>query len=318
MAEKDYYKILGVSRNATQEEIKKAYRKLALKYHPDRNPGDKEAEEKFKEINEAYAVLSDPEKRAQYDKFGYAGFRQRYTQEDIFRGFDIGDIFKDFGFTTESIFDLIFGRKKRRRTFSFDDIFGRFYEVDFETPTYTKTYTAEEVKGKDIEGEIYITLEEAAKGVEKTFTYSKNGEVEKIIVKIPKGIQSGKKLRLKGKGLKGSYGGQAGDLYIKVNILEHPVFKRDGDDLSIEKRIKLTEAVLGTTVSVPTIDGKTLKVKIPPGTQSGQKIKIKGYGMPKLNSKERGDFYISVKVEIPKYLTEKQKKLFEELAKTGI
>jgi len=304
MKVKDYYEILGVPRNATQEEIKRAYRRLVLKYHPDRNKS-KEAEEKFKEINEAYAVLSDPEKRRQYDAMG-AAFHEHYTTEDIFRGFDIGDLFKDLGFDTEDFFSYIFGRGARagRRSYTYSDPF-----------SYVRARHAP-VKGPDLIYELAITLEEAAKGGEKTIAYERGGRQERIVVKIPPGVKTGQKLRLAGKG---EYGpsGIAGDLYIKIRILDHPLFIREGDDLYIDRTITFTQAALGTTINVPTIDGKTLEVKIPPGTQPNTKLRLKGYGMPKLSG-GRGDLYVKVLIQVPRYLTSEQKRLLEELARLGL
>jgi len=301
---KDYYEILGVPRNATQEEIKRAYRRLVLKYHPDRNKS-KEAEEKFKEINEAYAVLSDPEKRRQYDAMG-AAFHERYTTEDIFRGFDIGDLFKDLGFDTEDFFSYIFGRGARttRRGYTYTDPF-----------SYVRTRHAP-VKGPDLIYEMTITLEEAAKGGEKTIAYERGGKTERIIVKIPPGVKTGQKLRLARKG-EYSPTGEPGDLYIRIRVLEHPFFKREGDDLYIDRGITFTQAALGTTINVPTLNGKTLEVKIPPGTQSHTKLRLRGYGMPKLGG-GRGDLYVRVLLQVPKYLTPDQRKLLEQLARLGL
>jgi curved DNA-binding protein len=316
----DYYQIIGVDKKASSEEIKKAYRKLALKYHPDKNPEDKAAEEKFKQINEAYAVLSDKEKRAQYDKFGDAAFHQHFTREDIFRGFDIGDIFKDFGFSTDGI-DIIFdsgmgGRGKRQRAYKTYYTGGRPGErTTFDFGGMGATVQ----KGNDIETEISITLEEAANGVKRVLTFDKGEGPEKISVKIPKGIVSGKKLRIASKGQKNHTGGGApGDMYIKVNILEHPVFKRNGNDLYVDKQVKLTEAVFGTTVMVKTTEGKSLKVKIPPGTGGGKKIRLKEHGMPIMNTHQRGDLYVNIVVDIPTQLTQEQKTLFEKLSVTGL
>ncbi|RLB20738.1 MAG: J domain-containing protein, partial [Deltaproteobacteria bacterium] len=266
MAGKDYYKILGVSKGASPEEIKKAYRKLALKYHPDRNKGDKAAETKFKEINEAYAVLSDPEKRKQYDTFGAEGFHSRFSQEDIFRGFDFNTIFREFGFggtRAQSIFSEIFGGAMggggRHEFYSegspFDSPFGGFHK------------RSRGIKGQDLVYELTITLDEAARTTTKVISYDVDGRRETVSVKVPAGIASGQKLRLPGKGRPGINGGPPGDLYIQIRVLDHPTFNRQGDDLYLKRPIKFSEATLGTEIQVPTIDGKTLKLKIPPGTQ---------------------------------------------------
>ena len=301
MASKDYYEMLGVSKNASDEEMKRAYRKLAMKYHPDRNPNKKEAEERFKELNEAYAVLSDKEKRKQYDTFGKEGFHQRYTQEDIFRGFDFEDIFSN-----------LFGGRGRRETrsggrggFDFGDVFSRAYQGG-RAPQ----------KGEDVLYELPITLEEAALGGEKRISIPKNGRVEEISVRIPAGIPSGKKLRVAGKGMEGKNGGPSGDLYLQVSVKNHPIFDREGDDLIVEKEIIFSEAVLGTTIEVPTLEG-TKKVKVPPGTQSHTKMRLRGLGISHFQGTGKGDEYIKVIVKVPKRVTDKSRKLIEELAKKG-
>lgn len=324
MAKKDYYEILGVKRDASEEEIKKAYRKLALKYHPDRNPGNKQAEERFKEINEAYAVLSDKEKRRQYDQFGPAGFSQRFSQEDIFRGFDISDLFKDLGFSTGDVFSRIFGggtRGTKIRFGGFEDLFGQrgaqSYDFgDIFTGGYERPETMGQ-KGQDLEYELNLSFHEAALGGEKKIKISKGDRLEEITVKIPAGIESGKKLRLAGKGMPGFGGAPPGDLYLKVNVAEHPIFKREGSDIVVEKEIKLTDALLGTTIEVPTLDGVKY-VKVPPGTQSHSRIRLKGFGIPHFQGSGRGDQYVRVIVKFPKNLTEKQKRLIEELKKEGL
>ena len=304
MATRDYYNILGVNKNASEEEIKRAYRKLAMKYHPDKNPNRKEAEERFKEINEAYAVLSDKEKRKQYDTFGAEGFRQRFTQEDIFRGFDFDEILSSF----------FGGRGKRefrsggRGGFDFGDLFGQ--------TAYRDTGRMPQ-KGEDILYELTISLEESAFGGEKRISYRKNGKIEEVSVKIPRGIPSGKKLRLAGKGMEGRNHGSPGDLYLQINIKEHPFFIREGDNLIVDKEINFSDAVMGTTVEVPTLEGKKI-VKLPPGTQSHTKMRLKGLGVPHFQGEGRGDEYVKVIVKVPKKMTEKSRKLIEELAKEGI
>jgi len=304
MATRDYYDILGVNKNASDEELKKAYRKLAMKYHPDRNPNKKEAEERFKELNEAYAVLSDKEKRKQYDTFGQEGFRQRFSQEDIFRGFDFEDIFSN----------LFGGRGRRefrsggRGGFDFSDLFGRGGYQDMGRMPQ---------KGEDMYYEWPITLEEAAFGGEKKVSLPKGGKVEEIYVKIPPGIPSGKKLRVAGKGAAGRNGGPPGDLYLQISIRNHPIFIREGDDLIVEKEIAFSEAVLGTTMEVPTLEGMK-KVKVPPGTQCHTKMRLKGLGVRRFQGTGRGDEYVKVIVKVPKRVGEKTKRLIEELAKEGI
>ncbi|MCX8044838.1 MAG: DnaJ domain-containing protein [Desulfobacterota bacterium] len=316
MAAKDYYKILGVPKNATQEEIKKAYKKLAFKYHPDKNPGDKKAEEHFKEISEAYAVLSDKEKRAQYDQFGSAEFRQRYSQEDIFRGFDVGDLFREMGFSSD-IFSHIFGggagfsnrsgfRTRSSRSINVEDLFGGFQS----SGPYPQ-------KGPDLNIDISIDFMEAVHGCEKTIEYIYDGKKRQIKVKIPPGISNGQKLRVSGKGGDGIGGMPPGDLYLTVQVYDHPLFKREGSDIVVDKEIKLTEAVFGATVDVPTLEG-IKQIKIPPGTQPNTRLRIKGYGIPRFGKSGRGDLYVRVIVPLPQQLSTEQHKLFEALAREGL
>ncbi len=349
---KDYYKIIGVSRNATQDEIKKAFRQLALKYHPDRNQGDKEAEEKFKEINEAYTCLGDAEKRAHYDRYGTSeGFGAGAGAG--FGGFGAGAGFG--GFT--DIFEDIF-----------DDFFGTFGGFKKAKPT----------KGADLRYNLNITLEEAAFGAEETikiprwqtcdvcngigaepgtspatcpnckgaghirfqqgfFSVSKtcgkchgtgriitnpcksckgNGKVRvqrEISVKIPAGVDNGSRLRLSGEGDFGSYGGPPGDLYVVVNVDEHSFFKRDGMDIFCQVPLSFPKAVFGGEIEVPTLNGPA-KLKIPAGTQSGKAFHLKGKGMPRLGSHQRGDQIVSVYIDVPKKLTPRQREILEEFA----
>ena len=311
MAELDYYQVLGVGREASPEEIKKAYRKLALKYHPDKAKGDKkQAEEKFKQISEAYAVLSNPEKRQQYDQFGSQAFRERFSQEDIFKGFDFSDMF-DVGLS-ESILSRLFGgggRGGRGGGHSRVFRFGGQQGFGAQAPP---------MKGEDLQVEMPITLHEMAFGTEKVVAMPHNGQVEKISVKIPPGALPGKRLRVSGKGRPGPMGGPPGDLYVRLKELEHPVFKREGSDLYVDRRIKFTEAILGTKVTVPTLDGKTMSLKVPPGTQSHTKMRLKNYGLHQANGKTRGDQFVRIIVETPANLNKKQKALLEELVKEGL
>jgi curved DNA-binding protein len=304
MAETDYYKILGVKKTASDDEIKKAYRKLAMKYHPDHTKGDKSAEETFKKISEAYSVLSDKEKRKQYDTFGSAGFQQRYSQEDIFRGSDFESILNElFGGSGR------FGGGGRGMRFSFDGggPFG----------SYQRQQQAQ-AKGSDLEYELPLTLEEVAAGTQKIVSFQHKGRSEKITVKIPKGMIAGKKLRIAGKGEPSPYGGPAGDLYIKSKVLHHPVYDVQAQDLYINRDIKLSEAILGTNISVPTLSGKELKLKIPAGTKHKTKMRLSGHGLPHMHGKSQGDLYVHIHVDMPKRLNKKQKALIEQLAETGL
>jgi curved DNA-binding protein len=313
MAE-DYYKILGVDKNVSLDDIKKAYRKLALKYHPDKNPDDKKAEEKFKKISEAYAVLSNPEKREQYDNFGSDMFRQKFSQEDIFRGFDLNEILRDFGFTGQSgDFSGVFGGGKRRRSYTYKTS-DPFSEILREQMMDRQQVPR---KGEDLQYNISITLEESAFGADKKFSIKKGGKTEEVNIKIPPGISTGKKLRLAGKGLPGVNGGSPGNLYLKIIIDSHPVFARDVYDIYMEKSISFSEATLGTSVDVPTLGGSIKRIKIPPGTQNNTKIRMKGFGIPHLKGKGKGDQYIKITIEIPKKLTKKQSELIKKLSEEG-
>ncbi|MFH1079053.1 MAG: DnaJ C-terminal domain-containing protein [Pseudomonadota bacterium] len=315
MAE-DYYKILGVEKNASEENIKKAYRKLAMKFHPDRNPGNKQAEEKFKKLSEAYAVLSDQEKRKQYDSFGSDAFRQRYSQEDIFRNFDFSDILKEFGFDPGGRGSRSSGGG-RTRTFTFGrgggDPFANLFGG-------TQDYAQQQMpqKGQDIEYNISITLEESVFGAEKKLSLQKEDRVEEINIKIPAGISTGKKLRLAGKGSPGYNRGQSGDLFLNINIMPHPIFARDGVDIYVEKAVNYSQAALGATIDVPTVEGANKRIKIPAGTQSNTKIRMKGYGVPNLKDGGKGDQYVKISVNVPKKLTERQAQLVKKLAEDGL
>jgi curved DNA-binding protein len=312
MPGKDYYKILEVSRTASQEEIKKAYRKMAMKYHPDRNKGDKSAESRFKDINEAYAVLSNQEKRKQYDLFGAEGFQRKYTQEDIFRDFDFSSIFREFGFGggAQNIFGQMFGGFGRgysgaARSGPFDSPYGGFQS------------RSQALKGQDLTYELPLTLEEAFSTVNKVISYQAGGRQETVSVKIPAGISTGKRLRLSGKGQPGSHGGQNGDLYVQIRVLDHSVFKREEDDLLLNREIRFTEAIEGSEIEVPTIDQKTLRLKIPPGTQNNARFRLKGYGMPRIDGSGRGDAFVQVIITVPRKLSKKQKALVKDMAEAG-
>lgn len=307
----DYYKVLGVEKGSSSTETKKAYRKLALKYHPDKNKGDKASEAKFKEISEAYAVLSDPEKKQQYDTYGSADFRQRYSQEDIFSGFDINDILRQFN-----------GGGGGRGGTSFRSAgggspFGSFFNQGGGGCGGGGCHPAPE-KGQDMTYQITVSLEDVLLGAEKTISLRKNGTAQNVSVKIPKGIEEGKKLRLQGKGAASRNGGPAGDLYLKVDIGASEQFSRKGDDLVIQRLISFTQACLGTKVEVETLEGKKFMVTIAPGTPHDSRLRIRGYGLPSGPKGERGDLFVKVGVKVPQDITEDQQHSLEQLQALGL
>jgi curved DNA-binding protein len=296
MAPTDYYKVIGVDKTASDAEIKKAYRKLAMKYHPDKNKGDSRAEEKFKKISEAYAVLSDTEKRRQYDEFGANGFHQRYSQEDIFRGFDVSDILKEFGLGGN-----FFGGRRGGGGSPFGGFGGR-----------------QTAKGSDLVYELPLTLREVASGTKKTISLQHGARAEKITVNIPKGMVSGKKLRLSGKGSQSPYGGPPGDLFIQSKVLADPTFQVEGYDLHLNRTIKISDALLGTNISVPTINGKELSLKVPPGTNHKTKMRLSGHGLPRMKGGNPGNLFVQIQIQMPKKLSDSQKELIEKMAAEGI
>jgi curved DNA-binding protein len=313
----DYYKILGVEKNASADDIKKAYRTLALKYHPDRNPTDKKrSEEKFKKVSEAYAVLSDPEKRKQYDRFGSDTFSQKYSQEDIFREFDINDILRDLGFgDLGGQFSWHGGGGPRRRTFT--QRRPDSHNQDFDNGDYFQRQSMPQ-KGRDLEYNLSITLEESAFGAEKKLSLKKESGTESVNVKIPAGIASGKKLRVAGKGMPGLGGGPSGDLYLNIHVLPHPVFTREGDDIYTEISIPYSQAVLGATAEVPIFGGGSKRVKLPAGAQSSTKIRMKGFGITHLQGDGKGDMYVKVAIQVPRKLTAKQAETIKKLSEEGL
>jgi curved DNA-binding protein len=309
----DYYKTLGIEKSADQEEVKKAYRKLAMKYHPDKNPDNREAEDKFKKISEAYAVLSDAEKRKQYDTYGSDQFSQRYSQEDIFRNVDLNEILRGFGFGGTG---GGFRSTGRRGGFSFQTGGGGFDDL---FRGGQSAYSAPQ-KGEDLHYNLSITLEEAVAGAEKQISLRSEHGVNEIAVRIPAGINTGKKLRLSGKGYPGANNGPNGDIYLNINVLPHPLFARDGNDIYIEKTISFTQAVLGDSMEIPTIEGSIKRIKVPAGTQCGTKIRLKGLGVPALKGSglAHGDQFVKINIDVPKKLTAAQTSLIKKLADEGV
>ncbi len=321
MEYKDYYKILGVSRNADEKEIKKAYRRLARQYHPDVNPGDKKAEAQFKEINEAYEVLSDPEKRKKYDALGENWQHWQRMGYDP-RGFDwsqwvqtqpggnvrvefgdLGDLFGGGGGFSD-FFQAIFGGMGGR---SGESIFGRTVDLDEILGGRRTTATP---RGRDLEQPVEITLEEAYRGTQRILQV----DGRRLEVKIPAGVKTGSRVRIPGEGI-GSRSGGRGDLYLRVEVRPHSTFERKEQDLYCEVPVDLYTAVLGGEVRVPTLDG-AVSLRIPPETQSGRTFRLQGLGMPNLHSPgQKGDLYVKVRVVLPQGLSEREKELFRELAR---
>jgi len=350
MAKRDYYEVLGVDKSANKDEIKKAYRKLALKYHPDKNKGDKSAEEKFKEASEAYHVLSDDKRKANYDQFGHAAFQGAGGQGG-FGNFDFSssfsdifeDVFGDFGFGSS-------GRSRRGRSnnrgndlrydisIDLDDAFtGTEKKINYTTYKKCKTCSGSGSKpgskpsscsycggqGRVRSSQGFFTIQqtcpecggEGEKITNPCNNCSGAGKIqsnESVSVKIPKGVDDGTRIRIAGKGEAGSKGGTSGDLYLFISVEPHNIFKRSEENLYYELPISFTDAALGATVEVPSIDGGKTKIKIPSGTQSGKQLRLKGKGMPVLKRSIFGDLYIRIVTEVPTSLTKRQKELLAE------
>jgi curved DNA-binding protein len=288
---KDYYEILGIPKNATDKQIKAAYRKLARKYHPDHNPGDKSAEDKFKEVAEASAVLSDPEKRAKYDQRGHEAFGPEF---DPFAG--TGFDFRNMGAVNlDDLFEMFGGGGRARG--------GR----------------TRAMRGQDLETEIRLPFLDAVKGATFELNLPRRGPggrhtEEKVKVRIPPGIDDGGRVRLPGKGDAGANGGPPGDMYLVVRVETHPLFRREGRDVHVEVPVTIARAALGGSIVVPTLDG-TSTITLPPGTRSGQKLRLRGKGVPETASAQAGDLYAVIQIVPPKNLDAKSRQLLEELDK---
>lgn len=343
---RDYYEVLGVERSASDEDLKKAYRKLALRYHPDKNPGDHEAEERFKEIGEAYQVLCDAERRAAYDRFGHAAFEQ-----GAFGGFDFGAGFEDIlGDLFGDFFGTGRGRGGRSRARRGQDL-QYHLEVTFEEAAGgcekalsiprmtacttcggngakpgTKPTTCQQCRGSG-----QIRFQQGFFAIAKTCgTCSGRGTViaspcadcsgagarrrtHTLSVRIPPGVDTGSRLKLRGEGESGGSGGPAGDLYVLIQVAEHPIFVREGVNVVCEVPVSFVQAALGAEIDIPTLDGPR-KLKVPPGTQSGHLFRLRGLGVPDLNGYGRGDQVVRLAVETPRKLSARQRELLEEFA----
>lgn len=317
MKYRDYYQTLGVSKTASQDEIKKAYRKLARKFHPDMNPNDKSSEEKFKEINEAYEVLSDASKREKYDRFGTSW--QQYERS--------GGRPEDFDWSqwvsgspgggaygrpmTQEDLEQMFGGSGGMGSFSefFEMLFGNLGGPR-RGGAGTRTRPMRQMRGRDSEQTVRISLDEAFRGTTVNLQWEDGRRIE---AKIPAGVKTGSRVRFSGQGEAAYGGGQAGDLYLKVEVWPHNIYERDGDDLKVNVPVDLFTAVLGGKVTVPTLE-RPVELSVPPETNSGKVFRLRGLGMPKLNNpQERGNLYATLEVQIPQKLSEQERKLFEQL-----
>jgi molecular chaperone DnaJ len=308
MAKQDYYALLGVSRSATDEEIKKAYRKLAIQFHPDRNPDDKKSEEKFKEITEAYETLGDSKKREMYDKFGHTQGGNPFAGG--------GNPFGGGGFGRTHSGSGAGGSGGD----PFQDIFGDvFSEVFGASRTGGQRGRARPQKGADLRYTLSISLEEAATGCEKVISFLRNNgtkeENAKLAVTVPAGVKDNQKLKLTGEGDSSSMG-QAGDLYVIMQIQEHLLFKREENDVILELPVSYIDAILGTSIEVPTLTGRVL-IKIPPGTHTGQSLRLKNKGLPKMGGFGSGDMLIKILVDTPQEVSAAEKELLSKLSQTA-
>ena len=293
---KDYYKVLGVDKKASQEEIKKTYRKLAVKFHPDKNPGDKKAEEKFKEINEAYDVIGDVEKRKKYDDLGenWQQYQQRGAPNN----------------SNQQYYNPQGGSQHFGDEGGFSDFFESFFGGASSGFGGSRQRSARKMKGEDYQAETTITLEEAFHGTTRQINLS----TQKLNLKLKPGITEGQILRMKEKGAPGINGGPDGDLFITIHIQKHHLYERKGDDLYFDQPLDAYTAILGGKLSVHAID-KALNINIPAGTDSGKVFRLKGMGMPhEKDANQRGDSYVRVMITVPKHLSEEDKEILSKLA----
>ena len=346
---RDYYEVLGVSRSANADDMKKAYRKLAMSYHPDRNPGDKKAEEKFKEVSEAYEVLADPDKRSRYDQFGHSAFEGAGAGRGGSEGFGFGgfdDIFSDvFG-------DIFGGGSSRRRGaarsgadlrydlhLSFKDAaFGA--ETEIQVPRYDRcsecggsgAKDGEVAKCPNCDGSGQVRYAQGFFSISRTCDRcqgegqiirnpcpkcdgsGRERKTRTVSLKVPPGVENGTRLRVRGEGEAGPRGGGSGDLYVIIHVEEHELFTRRGDDVYCQAPISFTQASLGARVQVPTLDG-VVEIKIPPGTQPGKLFRIRKKGIPNINGHGRGDQHVEITIKVPTKLSDKQRNLLKEYAK---
>jgi curved DNA-binding protein len=316
---KDYYAALGVGKNASDKEIKQAYRKLARKHHPDLNPGDKSAETRFKAINEAYEVLGDPAKRQRYDELG-SNWRM-YDQAQPQGGAPFGGAWSA-GHSAEGGGFRTMTEEEMHRIFGDADPFSDFFKTFFggAEPDPGRRGRASRAsrtrRGEDIEQEIELTLEEAFHGVTRRLTIKHDGHARSLDVRIPPGVGDGSRVRVAAEGQHGGSGAADGDLYLRVRLPPHPKFERKGRDLYLQVRIPITTAVLGGEAEVITLGGRPLRLKIPPSTQNAQVFRLKGHGMPAVGKPDsQGDLYATVEIEVPRQLSVDQRKHYEALAK---
>ena len=352
MAKRDFYDVLGINKGSSSEQIKAAYRKLAVKHHPDKNPGDKTSEEKFKEASEAYHILSNQERKQNYDNFGHAAFENGSGRQGGFGGFsggDFSDIFEDF------FGDFSGGGKSRGKrninnrgsdlrydlSISLEEAYtGKKQDIKFSTTEKCNTCKGNGSKpghdtgqcsmcggnGRIRSNQGFFTVQQtcpqcAGSGEEITHPCNDcNGQgkkqaSKKLSVTIPKGVDDGTRIRLAGKGEAGTKGGASGDLYLFINVHSHDLFKRSDENLFFEFPISIADAALGTTIEIPTIDGGKAKIKIPDGTQNGKQFRLKGKGMPYMRGSGNGDLYVQVNTEVPISLNKEQKELLEKFRK---